>query len=46
MTVKNEEKSLADLVANEVPSAALLNEEENVGAIVLAVLEGVEGPDE
>ncbi|XP_010015398.1 PREDICTED: calcium-dependent secretion activator 2-like, partial [Nestor notabilis] len=41
MTVKNEEKSLAPFVANEVPSAALLNEEEDVGAV--ALLEGVKG---
>lgn len=43
-TGKNEEESLAALVASEVPSAALLNEEGNVGAV--AVLEGVQGPDE
>lgn len=44
VSVKKEEKSLAALVANEVPSAALLNEDENVGAV--ALLEGVQGPDE
>lgn len=44
MSVKKEEKSLAALVANEVPSAALLNEDENVGEV--ALLEGVQGPDE
>lgn len=44
VSVKKEEKSLAALVANEVPSAALLNEDENVGEV--ALLEGVQGPDE
>lgn len=34
-TVKNEEKSLAALVAKEVSSAALLDDEETVGAVVL-----------
>lgn len=44
MTSKNKEKSLAALVANEAPSAALLKEEENVGSV--ALLEGVQRSDE
>lgn len=34
-TVKNEEQSLAAPVAKEVSSAALLDDEETVGAVVL-----------